>query len=244
MRNGTVLRSDAHYPDEDKTFPVLLCRTPYDKGAAKQTEIGPELASRGYLVVMQDVRGRYASDGEFQPGFYSADHADAEDGHDTVEWVAGLPWSNGKVGTFGNSYDGWLQWEVACTRPPRLAAMMASGITANLLDRELGSVEHDGLFSRQRRHRLRVSVVDDLRWFVRRPRVRGGIGCSYPRRAARHRPPNRHRQRAERLDGQLSHLADHDTRSSKRSCARSIASGGLTLGYLTGSAKGEHLCHC
>ncbi len=143
MRNGTVLRSDAYYPDEDKTFPVLLCRTLYEKGAAKQIEIGPELASRGYLVVMQDVRGRYASDGEFQPGFYSADHADAEDGHDTVEWVADLPWSNGKVGTFGNSYDGWLQWELACTRPPCLVAMMASGITANLLDRELGSGEHE-----------------------------------------------------------------------------------------------------
>ena len=180
MRDGTVLRSDAYYPDEDKTFPVLLCRTLYDKSAAKQTEIGPELASRGYLVVMQDVRGRYASDGEFQPGFYSADHADAEDGYDTVEWVAGLPWSNGKVGTFGNSYDGWLQWELACTRPPRLVAMMASGITANLLDRELGPGEHDGLFSRQRRHRLRVSVVDDLRWFVRRPRVRGALGAVIP----------------------------------------------------------------
>ena len=111
---------------------------------------------------MQGVRGRYVSDGEFQPRFYSADHADTEDGYDTVEWVAGLPWSNRKVGTFGNSYDGWLQWELACTRPPRLAAMMASGITANLLDRELGSVEHDGSFSRQRRRRLRVSVADDL----------------------------------------------------------------------------------
>ncbi|HIC68145.1 MAG TPA: hypothetical protein EYO90_01290 [Candidatus Latescibacteria bacterium] len=59
-------------------------------------------------------------------------------------------------------------------------AMMASGITANLLDRELGPGEHDGLFSRQRRHRLRVSVVDDLRWFVRRPRVRGALGAVIP----------------------------------------------------------------
>jgi putative CocE/NonD family hydrolase len=140
MRDGIVLRADAFHPDRDETFPVLLCRTPYDKGADKQTEIGPELASRGYLVVMQDVRGRYASDGEFQPGFYSADHADAEDGYDTVEWAASLPWSNGKVGTFGNSYDGWLQWELASTRPPHLVAMMASGITANLLDRELSGV--------------------------------------------------------------------------------------------------------
>lgn len=140
MRDGTVLRADAYHPSADGQYPVLLCRTPYDKSAEKQAEIGPKLAARGYLVVMQDVRGRYASGGDFHPGFYSAEHDDAEDGYDTVEWAAVLPWSNGKVGTFGNSYDGWLQWELAPTRPPHLVAMLASGITANLLDRELSGV--------------------------------------------------------------------------------------------------------
>lgn len=140
MRDGTVLRSDIYRPDTDRKYPVLLCRTPYDKSAKKQTDIGPKLAERGYVVVFQDVRGRYASDGEFCPGFFSADHCDSEDGYDTVEWAAGLSWSNGKVGTFGNSYDGWLQWELAHTRPPHLVCMLAGGITANLLDRELGGV--------------------------------------------------------------------------------------------------------
>ena len=140
MRDGTVLRADAYHPSADGKYPVLLCRTPYDKSAEKQTEIGPKLAARGYLVVMQDVRGRYASDGDFRPGFYSAENDDAEDGYDSVEWTALLPWSNGRVGTFGNSYDGWLQWELAPTRPPHLVAMLASGITANLLDRELSGV--------------------------------------------------------------------------------------------------------
>jgi putative CocE/NonD family hydrolase len=144
MRDGTVLRSDVYRPEKQGPFPVLLCRTPYDKGAEKQVDIGPKLAERGYIVVMQDVRGRYASDGEFKPGFYSADHCDAEDGYDSVEWAAGLPDSTGKVGTFGNSYDGWLQWELGHTRPPHLVTMFPGGITANLLDRELCGVLRTG----------------------------------------------------------------------------------------------------
>ena len=111
---------------------------PYDKSG--KLEAGHKLAERGYLVAIQDVRGRYASDGEFRPGFFSADHCDAEDGYDTVEWAARLPGSTGKVGTFGNSYDGWTQRVLAPTRPPHLAAMIPSGITANLLDRELSAV--------------------------------------------------------------------------------------------------------
>ncbi|HCR15946.1 MAG TPA: hypothetical protein DIU35_00550 [Candidatus Latescibacteria bacterium] len=144
MRDGTVLRSDVYRPDTEDEFPVLLCRTPYDKAAEKQLEIGPKLAERGYIVVIQDVRGRYASDGEFKPGFYSSDHCDSEDGYDSVEWAAGLPGSSGKVGTFGNSYDGWIQWELAHTRPPHLVTMFPGGITANLLDRELCGVLRTG----------------------------------------------------------------------------------------------------
>ena len=140
MRDGTLLRADVYRPDSPGPFPVLLCRTPYDKSRARQLDIGPRLAERGYVVVFQDVRGRHASDGEFLAGFYSADHRDAEDGYDTVEWAARLPGSNGRVGTFGNSYDGWLQWELATTRPPHLVCMLAGGIAANLLDRELGGV--------------------------------------------------------------------------------------------------------
>ena len=59
---------------------------------------------------MKDVRGQYASDGEFQPGFYSADHVDAEDGYDAVEWAAALPWSNGRAGTIESSYGAGRRW--------------------------------------------------------------------------------------------------------------------------------------
>ncbi len=137
MRDGTVLRADVYRPDAPGEYPVLVCRTPYDKN---EQSFGGEHAARGYIVAVQDVRGRYASDGEFRPGFYRADTFDAADGYDTVEWAARLPGSTGKVGTYGNSYNGWTQWALAPTRPPSLAAMYASGIAANLLDRELCGV--------------------------------------------------------------------------------------------------------
>ena len=140
MRDGTVLRADVYRPDAPGRYPVLLQRTPYSKDGENCVEQGHRLAERGYVVVQQDVRGRYRSDGEFQPGFFSADHRDSEDGYDTVEWAAGLPWSTGKVGTFGGSYCGWTQWELAHTRPPHLAAMIPSAIAANLLDREMSGV--------------------------------------------------------------------------------------------------------
>ena len=140
MRDGTVLRADVYRPDAPGRYPVLLQRTPYSKDSENCVEQGHKLAERGYVVVQQDVRGRYRSDGEFQPGFFSADHRDAEDGYDTVEWAAGLTWSTGKVGTFGGSYCGWTQWELAHTRPPHLAAMIPSAIAADLLDREMSGV--------------------------------------------------------------------------------------------------------
>ena len=138
MRDGAVLRADVFRPDATGRFPTLLSRTPYDK--ARDDAPYVKLAERGYCVVAQDVRGRYASGGEFSPGFYGAGHHDAEDGYDSVEWAAGLPWSTGKVGTFGGSYVGWTQWELAHTRPPHLAAMMPQAIAASLLDRELSGV--------------------------------------------------------------------------------------------------------
>jgi putative CocE/NonD family hydrolase len=140
MRDGTVLRADVYRPDAPGRFPVLLQRTPYSKSSETHEEQGRRFAERGYVVVQQDVRGRYASDGELLLGFYSADHRDSEDGYDTVEWAAALPWSTGKVGTFGGSYNGWTQWELAHARPPHLTAMIPSAIAANLLDREMSGV--------------------------------------------------------------------------------------------------------
>ena len=135
MRDATLLRADVYRPDSPGKFPVLLFRTPYNKALESSVEMAQKLSERGYVVVMQDVRGRFASDGKFRPGFYSSDHSDSEDGYDSVEWAAGLPWSTGKVGTIGNSYNGWTQWELAHTRPPHLVAMLPQGCVANLLDR-------------------------------------------------------------------------------------------------------------
>ena len=138
VRDGNVLRADVFRPDTPGRFPTLLSRTPYNK--RRDVENYHKLAERGYVVVVQDVRGRYASDGDFKPGFYSSDHHDSEDGYDSVEWAAGLPWSNGKVGTVGGSYSGWTQRELAHTQPPHLVAMMPQAIAANLLDREMSGV--------------------------------------------------------------------------------------------------------
>jgi uncharacterized protein len=128
MRDGTVLRADVYRPDAHGKFPVLLKRTPYDKSVAirRTAYLDPiRAASHGYAVVIQDVRGRYASDGEFSPFFQEMD-----DGYDTVGWCAGQPYSSGRVGMFGRSYHGATQWLAACTMPPALQAIYP-GVTAS-----------------------------------------------------------------------------------------------------------------
>ncbi len=104
MRDGMVLRADVYRPDAPGKFPVLLQRTPYSKSREPHEEQGHRFAERGYVVVQQDVRGRHTSDGEFLPGFYSAEHRDSEDGYGTVEWAAALPWS---TGVHGKGRDLW-----------------------------------------------------------------------------------------------------------------------------------------
>ena len=139
-RDGTILRADVYRPDAPGKFPVILERSPYNKRREQYLKKGPGLAARGFLFVVQDVRGRFASEGELMPGFYSADHKDDVDGYDAVEWAAGLPWSTGAVGTTGGSYNGWTQLELAHTQPPHLKAIMPQLICANLLDREKSGV--------------------------------------------------------------------------------------------------------
>jgi len=142
MRDGVILRADIYRPKADGLFPVLLCRTPYGKTRRKMhSQIGNEMASRGYIVVFQDIRGRYDSEGE--PLLHMGSdprNPCIEDGYDTVEWCATLPGSTGKVGTFGNSYCGMTQWEMAPTRPPHLVCMFAQGVVANHLDRHMSGV--------------------------------------------------------------------------------------------------------
>lgn len=120
MRDGVVLRADTYRPRSGGPFPVLVYRTPYGKGGviADYTTVQRAVA-RGYAVVVQDVRGRYASAGEFD-----AYRQEGRDGYDTIEWAAAQPWSNGAVGTFGLSYPGAVQWLAAMESPPHLRAMV------------------------------------------------------------------------------------------------------------------------
>ena len=126
MRDGTVLRADVWRPDADGEFPVLIERTPYDKtGSSESNEKAGEFyGSQGYVVVIQDVRGRFASDGEFYP-FRDDGDGEKQDGYDTVEWAAEQAWSNGKIGTIGGSYSGSTQYRLLATQPPHLTAQFA-----------------------------------------------------------------------------------------------------------------------
>ena len=120
MRDGVVLRANIFRPDDEQAqFPVLLTRTPYGKDIASGHALDPVQAARGgYIVVVQDVRGAFASEGEWFPAIHEAD-----DGEDTVNWVANLPGSNGRVGMFGGSYVGFTQMAVAQRRVDALRAI-------------------------------------------------------------------------------------------------------------------------
>jgi putative CocE/NonD family hydrolase len=127
MRDSAVLRADIYRPTMEGTFPALLERTPYDKTGS--SAFGLRAAARGYVVIVQDVRGRYASDGEWYPFKH-----ESEDGYDTVEWAASLPYSDGRVGMFGGSYVGATQMLAAIAQPPHLAGICAVVTASNYHD--------------------------------------------------------------------------------------------------------------
>lgn len=120
MRDGVVLVATVWRPSPTERVPVLVVRTPYGRGAdATGPDFIPQAVARGYAVVVQDVRGRYASEGEYEPYRH-----EGRDGYDTIEWAARQPWSSGDVGTFGLSYPAAVQWLAAVERPPSLRAMV------------------------------------------------------------------------------------------------------------------------
>src|SRR5579864_5595117 len=116
MRDGVILRGDIFRPDAEGKFPVLLQRTPYRRATwGYDVDFAQRAASRGYVVFLQDVRGRYTSDGEWYPFLH-----ESEDGYDTIEWIATQPYSDGRVGMFGGSYVGATQMLAAIAHPPHL----------------------------------------------------------------------------------------------------------------------------
>jgi putative CocE/NonD family hydrolase len=117
LRDGIHLDANVFHPSGGARYPAILIRTPYGKGA----DFPPAYASfiaHGYAVVMQDVRGRYASEGAFD-----ALNQEGPDGYDTLNWIAAQPWSDGKVGMIGGSYLGIAQWRVALLNNPHLKAI-------------------------------------------------------------------------------------------------------------------------
>src|SRR3982751_4207521 len=118
MRDGVKLYGDLYRPARAGKYPVLIVRTPYgvQRDGVHQALI--KFAQHGYAVYVQDVRGRYESEGKWDPF-----RNEANDGFDTIEWAAKQPWSNGKGGLEGGSYLGHVQWRAATQSPPSLVTM-------------------------------------------------------------------------------------------------------------------------
>src|SRR5215207_10255633 len=126
MRDGVHLATDLYFPTLNGLrvpgrFPVILERTPYDKAAPRNTANGAYFARRGYVCAVQDVRGRFASEGEWYPFAL-----EAPDGYDAVEWLAAQEWCDGQVGTMGGSYSGSDQSALATLDPLHLRTMIVA----------------------------------------------------------------------------------------------------------------------
>jgi putative CocE/NonD family hydrolase len=125
MRDGVELATWVWLPESDKPLPTLLARTPY--GAEMMHIYAPpspnifRLMCEGYAVAVQECRGTYKSDGVFVPHVH-----DVDDGKDALDWLAAQPWCDGNIGTFGSSYLGMVQWDMASTGHPALKAIAPS----------------------------------------------------------------------------------------------------------------------
>jgi putative CocE/NonD family hydrolase len=117
MRDGVRLSANIFRPEEAGRFPTILLRTPYGKGHEITTHY-QTFVEHGYAVVVEDVRGRYGSQGIFQPL-----EQEPADGDDTLNWIARQAWSDGKIGMMGGSYLGIVQWKVAALNNPHLKAI-------------------------------------------------------------------------------------------------------------------------
>jgi uncharacterized protein len=144
-RDAVLLATDIYRPATGNVaaperLPVLLHRTPYDKSEAATVAIAETLAKHGYVVLVQDTRGRHHSQGVFEK-YYSYD---AYDGYDTVEWAAKQPFCDGKVGMYGTSYAAHTQADASKLAPPHLRALLLNmGGMSNAWDH---SVRYDGAF--------------------------------------------------------------------------------------------------
>ena len=147
MRDGTQLAADIYLPAQDGKarsgrFPALLMRTPYNK-EVRATPFARYFAARGYVVVIQDVRARYKSQGHWRPWY-----DDGRDGYDTAAWIGRQSWSDGGIGTVGTSYEGGTQQALAIAQAPHLKAMVPLFSVSNVT-----------------RYGIRNNGAFELRWF-------------------------------------------------------------------------------
>lgn len=134
MRDGTVLRADVWRPADAAPSPAVLFRTPYGKSALGLATLTPsQCVDRGYAAVVQDTRGRFASEGEWAPLDWAQE---GPDGYDTVEWAARQPWCDGNVAMAGTSYQAIVQWLAAMEKPPHLRAIAPAMSTSAAFDAE------------------------------------------------------------------------------------------------------------
>ncbi|MFC1534712.1 CocE/NonD family hydrolase [Thermodesulfobacteriota bacterium] len=136
MRDGTILYADIYRPDTKDKYPAILTRLPYGKN--RQIVGGymdpQRMVRAGYVVVVQDIRGTGVSEGVF-----FARRAEADDGYDTVEWVAEQSWCDGNVGMYGPSHLGFTQWAAAVTQPPHLRAICPAQTEAGARPYNIGA---------------------------------------------------------------------------------------------------------
>ncbi len=129
MRDGVRLATDVYFPARPGRLPAVLVRLPYDK-CGRYTfmpQCAPYFTERGYAFVVQDVRGKFRSEGETMPFVHEVD-----DGYDTLEWVIAQSWSNGLVGMFGDSYYGFTQWAAVASGHPALKAIVPRVTSSDL----------------------------------------------------------------------------------------------------------------
>ncbi len=141
-RDGVRLATDVYLPEDPGRHPAVLVRLPYDK-CGRYTFmqfIAPYFTDRGYVFVVQDVAGKFRSEGETVP--YVREIAD---GYDTIEWIIAQPWSDGVVGMWGDSYYGFTQWAAVASGHPALRAIVPRVTSANLMTVRLGERWDEGI---------------------------------------------------------------------------------------------------
>jgi putative CocE/NonD family hydrolase len=174
MRDGTVLKADVWRPSAGGKQPVLLIRLPYDKSQGEDLCYAHPswYARHGYAVVVQDVRGRWASGGEFTPF-----ESEADDGEDTMTWINSLPFSNGRIGMYGFSYPGHTQLQIAVRKPEGLRCMVPAMTSPDLYE---GWAYNNGAFALAFNASWATQLADDV---ARRrdPDLEPALAAQYPK---------------------------------------------------------------